>query len=157
MLSLTLTEPVWLLFLGGLGVATWRAFHQRLEWRDLLPVLLWFLLPFTYVLLRRPPMYDGFRHFLFILPPVFVFIALAFQALFERLRNSCASFTLSMAWALLAPSAMAALVACRLSSTSFSTPSKAFWVRPNMVSMLALWAAAICSAVSMGNSNERSV
>jgi hypothetical protein len=91
MLSLTLTEPVWLLFLGGLGVATWRAFHQRLEWRDLLPVLLWFLLPFTYVLLRRPPMYDGFRHFLFILPPVFVFIALAFQALFERLRRPWAA------------------------------------------------------------------
>ena len=87
MLGLTLSEPVWLLFLGGLGLAIWQAFHQRLSWRDLLPVLLWFLLPFAYVVLRRPPMYDGYRHFLFILPPVFVFIALAFQALFERLRR----------------------------------------------------------------------
>jgi hypothetical protein len=91
MLALTLSEPVWLLFLGGVGVGAWRTLHQRLEWRDLLPVLLWFLLPFTYVVLRRPPIYDGYRHFMFILPPVFVFIALALQALFERLRRSWAS------------------------------------------------------------------
>jgi hypothetical protein len=91
MLALTLSEPVWLLFLGGLGMGIWRAFHQRLEWRDLLPVLLWFLLPFGYVLLRRPPIYDGYRHFMFILPPLFVFAALALQALFERLRRPWAS------------------------------------------------------------------
>ena len=91
MLGLTLSEPVVLLFLGGLGVAIWRAFHQRLAWRDLLPVLLWFLLPFVYVVLRRPPIYDGYRHFMFILPPVFVFIALALQTLFERLRRPWAS------------------------------------------------------------------
>jgi hypothetical protein len=91
MLGLTLSEPVVLLFLGGLGVAVWRAFHRRLEWRDLLPVLLWFLLPFVYVLLRRPPIYDGYRHFMFILPPLFVFAALALQALFERLRRPWAA------------------------------------------------------------------
>jgi hypothetical protein len=91
MLGITLTEPVWLLFLGGLGVVIWRAFHKRLEWRALLAVLLWFLLPFVYVLLRHPPMYDGYRHFLFILPPVFVFIALAFQEIFERLRRPWAN------------------------------------------------------------------
>lgn len=87
MLALTLSEPVWLLFLGGLGTGVWRAFHRRLEWRDLLAVLAWFLLPFAYVVLRRPPIYDGYRHFMFILPPVFVFTALAFQALFEWLRR----------------------------------------------------------------------
>ena len=91
MLGRTLSEPVILLFLGGLGLAVWCAFHRRLEWRDLLPVLLWFLLPFAYVLLRRPPMYDGFRHFLFILPPLFVFAALALQALFAHLRRSWAA------------------------------------------------------------------
>jgi hypothetical protein len=32
-------------------------------------------------------MYDGFRHFLFILPPVFVFIAFAFEALFEKIHK----------------------------------------------------------------------
>ena len=87
MLALTLSEPVWLLFLGGLVAATWRAFRRRLELRDLLAVLVWFLLPFVYVVLRRPPIYDGYRHFMFILPPIFVFIALALQALFEWLRR----------------------------------------------------------------------
>jgi hypothetical protein len=37
-------------------------------------------------LLLRPPIYDGYRHFLFILPPVFITAGLAFQALKERLR-----------------------------------------------------------------------
>jgi hypothetical protein len=33
-------------------------------------------------------MYDGFRHFLFILPPVFIVIGFTFQALLERLPRS---------------------------------------------------------------------
>jgi len=44
---------------------------------------------------------------------------------------------------------MAALAAAMFSSTIFSTPEKAFSVRPNRVSMLAFWAAIICSAVIM--------
>jgi hypothetical protein len=88
MLGLTLSEPVWLLFLGGLCMGIWRAFHRRLDWTALLAVVLWFWLPFGYVILRRPPMYDGYRHFLFILPPVFVLTALALEALFQRLRRA---------------------------------------------------------------------
>ena len=87
MLGITLTEPVWFLFLGGVTTAIWKAFRQKVEWRGLFPILLWFLLPFFYVILRRPPMYDGYRHFLFILPPVFVFIALGFQVILDYLRR----------------------------------------------------------------------
>jgi len=53
------------------------------------------------------------------------------------------------AWACDWVSAMAALAAAILSSTIFSTPAKAFSVRPNRVSKLAFWAAIICSAVIM--------
>jgi hypothetical protein len=35
----------------------------------------------VYVLWMRPPMYDGFRHFLFIVPPLFVFAGLGAEAL----------------------------------------------------------------------------
>jgi len=52
------------------------------------------------------------------------------------------------AWVWLAASVSAAREAVTLSSTSFSTPSKALLVRPKRVSMLALWAARICSVVS---------
>jgi hypothetical protein len=87
MLTITLTWPVWLLFVTSL-VVFWAKFRDKgIDWRSLVPVLLWFLVPFAYVLILRPPMYDGYRHFLFLLPPVFILIGLFFQAVLERLRN----------------------------------------------------------------------
>ena len=47
--------------------------------------LLWFILLVAYVLIRRPSMYDGLRHFLFILPPVFIFTGFAFEFLFQHI------------------------------------------------------------------------
>ena len=37
-----------------------------------------------YVLWRQPPMYDGFRHFLFIAPPLFVLAGIALGAVFQK-------------------------------------------------------------------------
>lgn len=80
LLGLTLTEPVWLLFILGLIIGFWKSNSQK---RLLLALtLLWFIIPGAYVVLRKPPMYDGFRHFLFILPPVFIFTGFAFEKLF---------------------------------------------------------------------------
>lgn len=87
LLAITLTEPVWPLFVIGLLTAAWKAFKKQPDWKSLALILLWFAIPFAYVLLRRPPMYDGFRHFLFILPPVFILAGLAFDFLLERLRR----------------------------------------------------------------------
>jgi len=83
----TLTEAVWPLFILGL-VAAYRKF--RTERREFIPALLilaWFLFPFLYGTLRTPPMYDGMRHFLFMLPPLFIFSGLAFEFLFEKLNR----------------------------------------------------------------------
>ena len=91
MLATTLTEPVWLLFIFGLVSAYWKMFSKKLiktgYFASLTLILLWFVTLIAYVLLRRPAMYDGFRHFLFILPPVFVFIGFAFEALFEKINK----------------------------------------------------------------------
>jgi hypothetical protein len=54
-------------------------------------LLLWFLIPFAYVLLRQPSMYDGFRHFFFMIPPVFLFAGFAFEKLFDVLRTRTAA------------------------------------------------------------------
>jgi 4-amino-4-deoxy-L-arabinose transferase-like glycosyltransferase len=82
----TLTEPVW--FLAALGalaaVIRWR--KNDLEWKSLLAAILWFAVPFAYVILKRPPMYDGFRHFMFILPAIFVLGGVAMEAIFARLK-----------------------------------------------------------------------
>jgi 4-amino-4-deoxy-L-arabinose transferase-like glycosyltransferase len=92
LLGLTLTEPVFPLFLIGLPLAFWKklkTIHAD-NWSlitDYFLLLLWFLIPFAYVILRKPPMYDGYRHFLFILPPLFIFAGFAFEKLFEFVKS----------------------------------------------------------------------
>jgi 4-amino-4-deoxy-L-arabinose transferase-like glycosyltransferase len=81
LLGLTLTEPVWILFFIGSALALLQLKGEKLF--SAILVWLWFLVPLAYVLLRKPPMYDGFRHFLFILPPVFLFAGFAFEKLFS--------------------------------------------------------------------------
>ena len=117
MLAATLTEPVWPLFLIGLlggfwkffrggrslkatvrvetPVETWQSLRSELDETvlrhkliSLTLLLFWFVLLVAYVLLRRPAMYDGLRHFLFILPPIFIFIGLALDFLFDRIASS---------------------------------------------------------------------
>ena len=85
LLGFTLTEPVWFLFGIGLMLGFWKSSNrQRLM---LALTLLWFIIPAAYVILRKPPMYDGFRHFLFMLPPLFIFTGFAFEKLFNVLKN----------------------------------------------------------------------
>ncbi|HET9914141.1 MAG TPA: hypothetical protein VFQ13_19765 [Anaerolineales bacterium] len=81
MLVTTLTEPVWFLFFFGTVVGYIRLVRQKLTNHivSVTLVLLWFFILIAYVLLRKPAMYDGLRHFLFILPPVFIFIGFAFE------------------------------------------------------------------------------
>jgi hypothetical protein len=98
MLTTTLTEPVWLLVGVGLLlliVKYWKGLPEKIS---LILVLAWFVLPVLYVLWRRPPMYDGFRHFLFILPPVFILLGFTFQYLYRRIAMPwiSAGFTILM-------------------------------------------------------------
>ncbi len=117
MLATTLTEPVWPLFFFGLLVGYWNLLKQYRNlsadfrdessvnsWRSLRSsldlttirnniisltlVLLWFVILFAYVLLRRPSIYDGIRHFLFILPPILIFTGFAFELLISHIALS---------------------------------------------------------------------
>jgi hypothetical protein len=86
-LGTTLTEPVWLLLLLGTGACVFgrRAFRER----GLRVALLvaWIMIPLVYALIARPPLYDGMRHFLFVLPPVFTIGAAGFEQLLRRIRQ----------------------------------------------------------------------
>ena len=87
MLGITLTWPVWLMFISGL-VVSWRKFKlKKIDWRSISLIIFWFFAPLGYVLAFRPPIYDGYRHFLFILPPVFILCGLVFQVFWEWLQN----------------------------------------------------------------------
>lgn len=108
LLAITLTEPVWPLFALGIITSIWKIMttirrplptpdsrfptnlapttnHQLST--DYWLTLTAFFIPFLYVLLLRPPMYDGFRHFLFTLPPVFVTAGLGLQAVLNWLEK----------------------------------------------------------------------
>ncbi|HEY5729595.1 MAG TPA: glycosyltransferase 87 family protein [Anaerolineales bacterium] len=103
MLGTTLTEPAIPLFFFGMIVAVWMFVKNHPlnhplgssrgdeKYRDpfvsLSLALTWFLVLIAYVLIRRPSMYDGIRHFLFILPPVFIFIGLAFQFIMDLINK----------------------------------------------------------------------
>ncbi len=88
LLAITLTEPVWPLAISGLFVAIQRWRISSIEWKTFFPTLLWFIVPVVYVFIRRPAMYDGFRHSLFILPPVFVLSGIALDAIFARVSSA---------------------------------------------------------------------
>jgi hypothetical protein len=77
MLTTTLTEPVWFLFIIGLFNGYWKLFKDRSAQRNnhlltLTLTLSWFFILIAYVIIRKPAMYDGIRHFLFIVPPIFI-------------------------------------------------------------------------------------
>ncbi len=90
MLATTLTEPVWILFVAGVIIGYWGLVndHSLLKIHKLTTltlILLWFILLLAYVLISRPSMYDGLRHFLFILPPIFIFTGFAFEFLGQHI------------------------------------------------------------------------
>ncbi|HEX2997217.1 MAG TPA: hypothetical protein VHP14_20510 [Anaerolineales bacterium] len=100
MLGTTLTEPVWLLFLTGVIAAQRKLYKPRISNRtplqglaivrrkevsSLILIFLWFFIPVVYALLRKPAMYDGMRHFLFVLPPVFIFAGFALEVIIGKI------------------------------------------------------------------------
>jgi hypothetical protein len=127
MLGTTLTEPVWPLFILGILLGYWKFLKQSRNrdasaedrissegWMSLRSsldhatarnnlvsltlVLLWLALPVAYVLMRKPAMYDGLRHFLFLLPPFFIFTGFVFEFLIDHIPSSwlCAGLILAL-------------------------------------------------------------
>jgi hypothetical protein len=81
-----LTIPALVLIVFGLVLAVSK---QNGDQQALISMLLiWFFLPLGYVILARPPMYNNFRQFLFILPPLFILAGFGFNWLFQHLRQS---------------------------------------------------------------------
>lgn len=86
LLGVTLTEPTLILAAVGLALSLVGVVRRAIDWRTFVVIPLWFFAFFSYIVLAKPPMYDGIRHFLFILPPLFVLAGFAFQAIFSSLR-----------------------------------------------------------------------
>lgn len=79
--TIKLPEVVVILVLGGavaLGVATWRRRGRALIEPWMLAVVI--LLPPLFAIVWGTPLYDGLRHFLFLVPPVCIAAALTLEA-----------------------------------------------------------------------------
>lgn len=95
LLIYTLTEPTYLLIVLGIFFGFWKSDNKK---RLILGILLfWFGILVAYILLKRPAMYDGYRHFLFILPPLFIFAGFAFETLFDLLKQGWQKIVITIA------------------------------------------------------------
>ena len=94
LLAFTLTEPAYLLIAFGVLRSFWKSdTKQKLT---IAILLAWFGILLAYILLKRPAMYDGYRHFLFILPPLFIFAGFSFEFLFNLLKQNWQKFVLAL-------------------------------------------------------------
>ncbi|MBN2500468.1 MAG: hypothetical protein JXB38_06830 [Anaerolineales bacterium] len=91
LMALQFTEPLVILALFGLGMWLFRILKQRdfnPQVKKQVLILLWILLPMFYVVLKTPIMYDAFRQFLFITPPLIFFAAAGVEFLKKHLPHS---------------------------------------------------------------------
>jgi hypothetical protein len=87
LMAIQFTLPAVFLIAAGIGVAVVRrvqaAFPAALFW----VVAFWILGPFLAVVAFGMPIYNYFRHVLFMMPPLFAFAALGFELLLRPLRG----------------------------------------------------------------------
>lgn len=76
LIPIQITLPALLLFLVGCGLAAKSILKfDRSRAEIILPVV-WFFFPLTAWMILRPTTFDNYRHFLFIMPPVFILAAM---------------------------------------------------------------------------------
>jgi hypothetical protein len=76
--AIQLTEPVWILFIIGSIVAVIGFIKKRKYGGMLFLLLSWFIIPTLVFSLGGFSFYDNFRQILFILPPIFFMVGIAF-------------------------------------------------------------------------------
>ena len=86
LISLQLTESAVLAFLVGLIVAAIALTNRAIDRQKLFVITLWLFAPVIAVMVLQPTMYGNFRHFLFIVPPIFIYCSIGLQGIFERIK-----------------------------------------------------------------------
>ena len=94
LLSIQFTETALLIFVFGILASAFRIYHKRIDWQLVLLVGMWFLVPFLAAVILHPTMYDNFRQFLFIIPPIFLIGSIGIQALVEWMNKKWAAILL---------------------------------------------------------------
>jgi hypothetical protein len=87
LISLQLTEPTLILAGTGLVIAAAKAWRKEYDWILSSLVGGWIIAPVILAVFLHPVIYNGFRHFLFILPPIFIFSAITIDFVFTKLQS----------------------------------------------------------------------
>ncbi|MCQ3938743.1 MAG: hypothetical protein DPW18_17105 [Chloroflexi bacterium] len=85
--AITFTEPTWLLFAAGLFASFRKYLKQKADIAKLTVILLWFGILLGLLVGLNPPNSDGYRHYLFIIPPVFLFAGFGIHEILKRIRS----------------------------------------------------------------------
>jgi hypothetical protein len=85
LLATTLTEPTWILFAIGVITSFYNSFKQKVDRAKLTTILLWFGIVISLLVGLNPPNSDGYRHYLFMLPPVFIFAGFGIHEIIKRI------------------------------------------------------------------------
>ena len=87
LMMLQFTEPAVLLALAGFLLSLYLIYRKKLDWLKMSLLYAWFALPLLYTILAGTVTYHNFRQYLFTIPPLFIFVAVALQEGLGRLKN----------------------------------------------------------------------
>jgi hypothetical protein len=78
-MAIQFTEPLVVLSVVGMVLAVVLAVRKKLPRTDMFISLSWFWMPILFSIITQPTLYNNFRQFFFITPPLFVFAGLALE------------------------------------------------------------------------------
>lgn len=90
--ALQLTETALLLIVGGCILAGFYLVKRANLRMDILLAGIWFVAPVAASILLNSTVYNNFRQFLFVVPPLFLFAGLLLQAIWNRLKSKVTLF-----------------------------------------------------------------
>ena len=85
LLAIQLTEPVVIFFFVGLFLFFRLNTQKKIASPLIALVFFWLFIPLGGVIAFRPKIYDNFRQFLFILPPVFIIAGMGLEWLYKKI------------------------------------------------------------------------
>ncbi len=97
LMSIQLTIPALILFFVGVTVSLVKRYRNELDKTLFFIIATWLFLPLILIFIVKPSIYDNFRHFLFLTPPIFLFAGLGIKYIFSKINNKIISFLLTSA------------------------------------------------------------
>ena len=96
LMAIQFTIPALILFFVGIATFLKNMPEDESDTTLFIIFITWFILPLLAIMILNPTIYDNFRHFLFITPPIFLFSGLGLKFILSKIRNK----TLSMIFVL---------------------------------------------------------